>query len=191
MKHEVLAPKAGGFHAVKFYEDSGSLCRLIADFLGEGFVGQQPAIVIARPAHVAEIEGELHARGFDVPRLKSGRDLFVADAERTLAQFMVDGMPEKARFESAVVPLIENACSGRDACVIRAYGEMVDVLWQAGQTAAAVKLEMLWNELAQTRDFSLLCGYSMGHFYKDAAIGDVCRHHTHVLSDMKDIASVQ
>ena len=25
---------------------------------------------------------------------------------------------------------------------------MVDVLWQAGQTAAAIRLEMLWNQFA-------------------------------------------
>jgi DcmR-like sensory protein len=61
---------------------------------------------------------------------------------------------------------------------VRACGEMVDVLWKRNQTAAATRVEMLWNELAQSHDFSLLCGYSMGNFYKDAAQDDICRHHT-------------
>jgi 4-alpha-glucanotransferase len=26
---------------------------------------------------------------------------------------------------------------------------------------------MLWNRLANTHDFSLLCGYAMGNFYKE------------------------
>jgi hypothetical protein len=60
---------------------------------------------------------------------------------------------------------------------------MVDVLWKGGQTAAAIRLEMLWNQLAQTHAFSLLCGYSMGHFYKDASRSDIRRQHTHVISD--------
>ena len=68
-------------------------------------------------------------------------------------------------------------------CVIRAYGEMVDVLWKAGQTAAAIQLEMLWNQLAQTHQFALLCGYSMGNFYKDAAQQEISGLHTHVSSD--------
>jgi hypothetical protein len=51
--------------------------------------------------------------------------------------------------EDVMIPLIELACRGRTDCVIRAYGEMVDVLWQAGQTAAAIRLEMLWNQLAE------------------------------------------
>jgi hypothetical protein len=35
-----------------------------------------------------------------------------------------------------------------------AYGEMVDVLWKAGQDAAAIRVELLWNTLATTHDFS-------------------------------------
>jgi hypothetical protein len=34
-----------------------------------------------------------------------------------------------------------------------------------GLTTAAIKLEVLWNQLAMTREFSLLCAYSMGNFY--------------------------
>ena len=34
----------------------------------------------------------------------------------------------------------------------------MDLLWKDGLTTAAVRLEMLWNQLARTQDFSLLCG---------------------------------
>ena len=71
-----------------------------------------------------------------------------------------------------------------------AYGEMVDLLWRGGHTIAAVRLEMLWNQLAMTHDFSLLCGYSMGNFYKDAGVGDICRQHSHVISAEGDAAPV-
>ena len=59
---------------------------------------------------------------------------------------------------------------------------MVDVLWQNDQQEAAIRLETLWNQLANTEAFSLLCGYAIGHFYKDANFQEVCRHHTHVVS---------
>jgi hypothetical protein len=66
------------------------------------------------------------------------------------------------------------------------------VLWQAGHTVAATRLEMLWNDLAQTHDFALLCGYSMGHFYKDAAAGDhVMKQHTHVVSASGQPGTIQ
>lgn len=39
------------------------------------------------------------------------------------------------------------------------------------------------RHLANSHDFSLLCSYAMGNFYKDASIDDVCRQHTHVVSE--------
>jgi uncharacterized protein len=104
------------------------------------------------------------------------------DADDTLAAFMVDGMPDQHRFRDTLVPVIERACGGRRDCVVRAYGEMVDVLWKRGQTVAATRLETLWNMLANSHAFSLLCGYSMGNFYKAAAVDEICSHHTHVVS---------
>jgi hypothetical protein len=114
----------------------------------------------------------------------------MVDAEATLALFMVDGMPDAARFKSAVVPLLERACRGRKDCIVRANGEMVDVLWKAGRTVAAVRLETLWNQLAQGHAFALLCGYSMGNFYKDTAYRDICGQHTHVVSESGDAATL-
>ena len=82
-----------------------------------------------------------------------------------------------------MTPLLEKAARGRPHCTVRAYGEMVDVLWKDGATAAAIRLEMLWNELAGRHSLSLLCGYAMGNFYKEAAVEDICSHHTHVMSE--------
>lgn len=182
--------RPGTFHAVRFYEDAMSLARIVAEFLGEGFVAGQPAIVIATPEHAAGVTEQLVVRGFDIERVKDAGDLTLLDASATLQRFMVDGMPDPARFRETLVPLLDQVCRGR-ASSVRAYGEMVDVLWQAGRTVAAVKLEMLWNELARTKDFSLLCGYAMGHFYKHAAVDDICEQHTHVVAKDGVAARVQ
>jgi hypothetical protein len=183
------ARRSGHFHAVRFYESPEALSRIVADFLAEGLAQGLPAVIIATAVHRTMFEAQLQARGFDLQRLTASDDLIIVDADAHLATFMVDGMPDADRFRAATIPLIERASRRRQACVIRAYGEMVDVLWQAGQTVAATRLEMLWNELAATHDFALLCGYSMGHFYKHVG-GDQLRHgpeeiyeqHTHVLS---------
>jgi hypothetical protein len=66
--------------------------------------------------------------------------------------------------------------------MIRAYGEMVDVLWKDGKPDAAIRLEMLWNRLAAKYGFALLCGYAMGSFYKQTKrFEDVCRQHAHIV----------
>lgn len=183
-----VAKDSGHFHAVRFYQDSDSLAELVADFIAEGFSASLPAIVIATPAHRHAIVRKLIDRSFDVAQLQDRGDLFLLDADAVLSQFMVDGMPDAARFRRAIIPVIEKACRNRQDCVIRAYGEMVDVLWKAGQTVAATRLETLWNQLAQTHAFSLLCGYSMGNFYKDAAQEEIRSQHTHILSDVGEAA---
>jgi hypothetical protein len=174
--------ESGHFHAVKFYETRESLCRIVAEFLGEGLISQQPALVIATPEHRSGILAELRARHFDVDGMQAAGDLLLLDASEVLATFMVDGMPNADLFIRKTTGAIQQLCRGRKDCTIRAYGEMVDVLWKAGQTMAAVRLEMLWNKLAMTRDFALLCGYAMGSFYKDAGLEAIHREHSHVVS---------
>ena len=64
---------------------------------------------------------------------------------------------------------------------------MVDVLWKEGKPEAAIRLEMLWNKLAQQHGFALLCGYSMGNFYKETkGFEAICREHTHVVAPLAE-----
>jgi hypothetical protein len=111
--------EGGHSHAVRFYEDDRSLCRIVSGFIAEGLALDQPALIIATKTHIDAIVENLSRATIDVELL-----------------------------------------------------------------------EMLWNRLANTHDFSLLCGYAMGNFYREATIDDVCRHHTHVVSDTGEIALV-
>lgn len=174
--------QGGHFHAVRFYEDSKSLCRIVSGFVAEGLALDQPALIIATRPHIDCIAENLRAATIDLDTLQKKGDLLLLDAHQTLATFMVSGLPDADFFRAAATSALDQVGRGRRK-TIRAYGEMVDVLWKEGQTAAAIKLEMLWNQLANTRDFSLLCGYAMGNFYKDASINEVCEHHTHTVSD--------
>jgi hypothetical protein len=171
----------GNFHAVKFYESPESLCNIVAEFLGEGLSERQPALAIATPEHREGILAGLRARQFDVDSLQTSGDLLVIDGAELLASVMVDGMPDAALFTSAATSAIEAVCRGRKV-TIRAYGEMIDMLWKSGQDAAAIRLELLWNKLATTNDFDLLCGYSMGTFYKGADLSAIQRDHSQVVS---------
>jgi hypothetical protein len=64
------------------------------------------------------------------------------------------------------------------------------VLWKQGHTEAAIRLEVLWNELASTYAFSLLCGYAMGNFFKETAkLHEVCEQHTRVVDGPAHVLS--
>ena len=174
--------KGGHFHAVRFYEDSNSLCRIVSGFVAEGLALDQPALIIATKPHIDCIVENLTHATIDVETLKKEGNLLLLDARETLATFMANGQPDADFFNATAAGALRQVGRGRKK-TIRAYGEMVDVLWKDGMSAAAIKLEMLWNRLANSHDFSLLCGYAMGNFYKDATIEDVCRHHTHTVAD--------
>ena len=169
---------AGHFHGVQFYNDPDALCRIVGSFIGEGLDQGTLAVIIATPDHVARIDSCLRRR-HDVEALKRLGHLVVLDARETLQLFMTDGMPNPGAFRRAIGEILVNVRGGRDHCVIRAYGEMVDLLWKDGREAAAIRLETLWNQLGSTHDFELLCGYSMGNFYKGAAIDEIKGQHTH------------
>jgi hypothetical protein len=174
-------PASGHFHAVRFYENEKSLCRIVAGFLGEGLATGQPALVVATPEHRRGIVEELRARHFDVVRMHAAGDLVMVDARKLMSDFIVDGVPDARRFVQGATRVINRAVRGREALTIRAYGEMVDLLWKDGYDVAAIQVEMLWNNLARSHDFSLLCGYAMGNFYKDACVASICAEHTHVV----------
>lgn len=182
MKQEIVVPGSGHFHAVRFYEDEQSLYRIVADFIGDGLVAGQPAVIIATPVHAEQISHELGALACDVARARASGELLLLDAKETLSTFMKDGVPDPVAFRRIVGGALNTATGGRPKVTLRAYGEMVDCLWKEGDVEAAIRLEVLWNQLANTHAFSLLCGYCMGNFYKHGAYEQICGHHTHVIS---------
>lgn len=181
MEHNETTRIHASHHAVQFYGNDAELFKTVGAFLSEGLVAAQPAVVIATEPHRKAIEAALEERFIDVERARRLGDLVLLDAEETLATFMVDGVPTASVFKKVVGDVIEQTLRGRERTPVRAYGEMVDILWKQGKTEAAVRLEVLWNELASTHVFSLLCGYAIGNFYKQTQQYEQVRNlHTHV-----------
>jgi hypothetical protein len=179
---------SGHFHGVQFYNDPDALCRIVGSFIGEGLEEDALAVIIATPDHTARIESCLQRRGVDVEALKRLGHLITLDARDTLELFMTDGMPNPGAFRRTLGQILTDLRRGREHCTIRAYGEMVDLLWKDGREAAAIRLETLWNQLGSTHDFALLCGYSMGNFYKGAAIDEIKAQHSHLVDNEGDSA---
>ena len=126
---------------------------------------------------------QLEARLIDVVKARRTGDLIVMGADETLELFMKNDAPNAAAFDAALGGIVNRILKGRSKqTMVRAYGEMVDILWKQGLADAAIRLEMLWNKLAMRYGFALLCGYSMGNFYKETArFEEVCRQHAHIV----------
>lgn len=168
-------------HAATFYDSEESLVSTVTTFLNDGLIAGEPALVIATAEHRAAIEARLQAGHVEVVTAKRTGDLVMLDAEDMVGTFMVNGSPDPNAFGRTFGSIMRQVQRGRARTPIRAYGEIVNVLWQQRATGAAIQVEMLWNKLATSLEFSLLCSYAMGNFFKQAEeLQDVCRLHTRV-----------
>jgi hypothetical protein len=152
----------------------------VADFLADGIAAGQPTLIVATPEHRDRIAGELVTRKFDVTKLVAAGTVMMLDAQETLDKFMVDGKPDPAAFKEVLGAAIDRLCWFSGEAVVRAYGEMVDVLWRSGNCEGAIQLELFWNDLAKQYSFSLLCGYAMGPSMQKTGRAEVCAVHNHV-----------
>ena len=168
-------------HFVQFYENEEFLLDSLSGFIRTGLSSGDACIVIATKAHREGLEERLKAKELDVANDTQG-EYIALDAVETLSTFMVDGLPEPERFFELIGGIFTQAREGRHG--IRAFGEMVALLWEEGNQAGAIHLEELWNDLARTQSFSLFCAYPM-HGFGKATHGipftEIGTHHTRVI----------
>jgi PAS domain S-box-containing protein len=169
-------------HVVQFYEDDRFLLDEVMQLVGAGLGAGDAVVVIATRAHLDGIEAGLKPRGVDTAVAREQGRYIALDAAETLAMFLVDGTPDEARFADVVGGAIAAAIERHGH--VRAFGEMVALLWQEGKREAALRLERLWNDLGRKHAFSLLCGYPMSAFRAggdQAGLREICEAHSHVV----------
>jgi hypothetical protein len=156
------------------YTDEEALASNVGQYLIEGVRNSQPGIVIATPAHCAAFR---RAAG------QEGTRVLFLDAEHTLSKFMVNGRPDWQRFETTIsgaVKSLDRAPGQR----IRAYGEMVGLLWTSGQYSAAIELEDYWNRVLASLNAVLYCAYPIDIFgteFQASAVHGILCDHTRLL----------
>lgn len=150
-------------HLVHLFDEPKSLVDTVATYLCDGWRRGDALLVVARASHWALTSVELAARECPVDELVAAGRLVVLDAPTTLAAFMVNGEPDRDRFQQSVGDTVRRLCRESSAG-LTIYGEMVDILAAQGNFIAAEHLETLWNTLSTECSIRLLCGYSSSHF---------------------------
>jgi signal transduction histidine kinase len=170
-------------HAVQFYDDESFLFETVGRFIRAGLDAGEGGVIIATPQHTDGILSRVGKEARD-SALEDGR-LVLVDAEAMLSRFMVGEQPVEHLFTDAVERVVSSLPeSAGPRGGVRAFGEMVDLLWRQGKPTAAVELESLWTRFASKYQIRLLCAYVMRNFYKpdDAEhFNQLCRLHTHVI----------
>lgn len=165
-------------HLLQFYENDGVLLDTLAGFVGGGLRAGESAIVIATPQHLDDLEARLETAGLDLPAALSEDWYIPLDAEQTLSKFIRNGLPDDELFEEVVTEVLERARRGGRR--VRAFGEMVALLWARGDVAATVRLEHLWNKQCHAEGFSLFCAYPKVGVTQSASesMSEICAAHS-------------
>ncbi len=178
-----LAGAAQRGHVVQFYARDCELAAGVGEYLAEGLDAGCAVAVVATPAHRLAFESYLAGVDADIAAARADGRYQAIDAAALLSRFASAGEIDAASFEAEVGQVIRAAgAAGRP---VRVYGEMVALLWEAGQLNAALELEGLWNDLGRDIPFGLYCGYpetpATGTAER-AALAEVCRLHAAVVS---------
>lgn len=182
-------PRTGAFwaqlapadHSVQIYRDDHAFMDALEGYAGSGLRSGDSVVVIATAAHLHELEKRLRGNWLDLDRAR-WEDRFIALlASETLARFMCNGRPDPTLFKNVAGEILARARgNGRP---VRAFGEMVALLWAEGNQQAAMELEQLWSQLQAVEKFPLFCAYPRAHFKTDAAaaIQSICNAHSRVI----------
>lgn len=172
-------------HVVQFYEKDSVLIDTLAGFVGGGINAGDCVILIATTPHLQLLQKRLKSFGIHISPLIEDDRLILLDATAALEYFMIDDMPDENRFNEFISGLLNRAnCRNRR---IRAFGEMVAVLWSQNKPEATMKLEELWNRLHHRNAFSLFCAYPKFQFNSntETSLENICKCHTKILDGVK------
>ena len=140
-------------HEVAVYDATADLGRRVAGYVADGLAAGELCVSLARPMVRLAIDDELAALGVDpIAAERSGRYVPM-DAAEAMERFLVDGVPDAARFMRLAAEVMPDGRS------VRAFGEMVSLLWERGEVVAALQLETLWSAYTRGRPISVLCSY--------------------------------
>ena len=109
------------------------------------------------------------------------------EVAETLSTFMVNDMPDAARFFEVASGLVRQPPrQGKESILGLWLGESVHLcLWAEGKVDAAIRLEHLWDELVTIFEMDPLCGYALSSFHGEEnkqVFQSICAEHSAVYS---------
>jgi hypothetical protein len=169
-------------HVVQIYESDEAFLDSLSGFVGGGINAGECVIVIATETHLNALENRLTSFGISVNTLINDDRYLPLNAEEILSRFMVDGWPDEDLFSQTISELIYKA--GYKKRKVRAFGEMVALLWAQGNVGATVNLEHLWNKFCASHQFSLFCAYPKSGFTQNIteSVADICNCHSKIIN---------
>jgi len=173
-------------HVVQFYDDEDMFINMLGSFVTGGFRNGDSVVVIATAEHRKAIHEGIESQGFNPVDLVLKGQYVVLDAKDTLSKFFTHGYVDEFLFRQTIGQVLRKV-KRHHRPNIRAFGEMVALLWQEGYEQAAIDLEECWNRLMKDHNFCLLCAYPKNLFKEnaDTSIQHICNTHAQLLTPVQ------
>lgn len=171
-------------HVVQFYTEDSFLLESLAASLGNSLQTGESVVAVMTKTHQKGLLKRFSARGIDADKSRRCGRLVLLDAADTLKKFMDPAGPNRQKFLREIGSVLRKAEGTAEAKGKRVavFGEMVAVLWSKKKYDAAIRLEQLWNELAQTHFFHLRCAYPAKWFKgQGGPYSMICAEHSVVI----------
>jgi|SRR6185312_4508256 len=168
-------------HLVQFYENDHIFLNTLEGFAGSGMLADESIIVIATSQHIDSLNQRLTDRGFNLIDMQESDKYIPINVNDVFSQILVDGWLDEIRFNKYVTDLMNRAKQGNRK--VRAFGELVAVLWEQGSCGATVQLEHLWHKLYRELNFTLYCAYPKIGFTQSPtdSIDIICKTHSKIV----------
>jgi hypothetical protein len=154
-------------HIVQLYQDQEFLNRAVCRFAAAAIANGEGVILVPTVAHWDAFRPRMEAQGVDVKAAQERGQLTVVDADTLLPQFMHNAMPDSPVFLGLAADVIARARGDGEYPKVRWWGEMVNILWEQGNTAASMSLEDQFDRLAHDHDIAIFCSFVMDNFDGD------------------------
>jgi hypothetical protein len=177
---QLLENPGSSDHIAQTYQDEAFLLEAVGHYVRAGLRRGEGVVLIMRKTHWTALVAQFGT--LDLPAAVERGQVASYDADEMLAGLMKVGVPDHDAFHRMVGNAIGRM--RRSYPAVRAFGEMVDILWRDGRRAAAAELEKLWSDLVRTGPFALLCGYQVDPMDRAVYGGPfeaLCNSHTHLI----------
>ncbi len=186
----LLIEAPAGRHFAQLHKDPQVLADAVGIFVETGLLRGEAVILVAPADRIPAYLQRVHATNKPVEIWQASGQLKVLDGHALLSRIMKDpdAMPVWEEFRESIGQTLKSTAS-RGWRSVRVYGEMVNDLWRAGHTAAAIRLEEYWNELARLYQFCLFCGYHVDCMNETAysnPLHEIGRTHSDILATGED-----
>jgi len=158
-----------GRHETQLCSSDAHCLDGFADFVEAALKAGNTAVVVATEPHRDGLLPRLRARGLDISAAIERGTYIALDAAEVRASFMVGNLPGRDQFLKLLGNLLTSMAKAAKGLPPRVAvcTECAPLLWAQGKAEAAIRLEQLWNEIAETHDAYILCGYASSSFDRE------------------------